>query len=216
MKHAVLGTGMVGQAIAGKLVAKGHQARMGARDARNEKAAVWVKQAGKNASHGSYADAAAFGEVVWLCTKGDGSLDALRAAGAANLEGKLLVDISNPLDFSKGMPPSLFVSNTDSLGEQIQRAFPEAKVVKTLNTLTCSLMVDPAQLAGGDHHVFMSGNDAGAKQQATAILKGDFGWREVIDLGDLSTARGTESLLPLWVRLYGVFGNASFNFKIVR
>jgi predicted dinucleotide-binding enzyme len=216
MKHAVLGTGMVGQAIASKLAARGHEVRMGARDARNEKAAAWAKQAGAKASHGTFADAAAFGEVVWNCTKGDGSLDALRAAGSANLRGKLLVDVSNPLDFSKGMPPSLFVSNTDSLGEQIQRAFPEARVVKALNTLNCQLMVDPAKLAGGDHHVFVAGNDAGAKKQATDVLKGDFGWREVIDVGDITAARGTEAWLPLWVRIFGALGHANFNLKIVR
>ena len=216
MKHAVLGTGMVGTTIATKLVEKGHDVRMGSREARSEKAAAWVKKAGAHASQGSFADAAAFGEVVWNCTKGEGSLAALKAAGAANLQGKLLLDVSNPLDFSKGMPPTLFVSNTDSLGEQIQRAFPGAKVVKTLNTLTCALMVDPGKLAGGDHDVFVCGNDAGAKERATAILKGDFGWKRVIDLGDVGQSRGTESWLALWIRLYGVLGTGDFNLKIVR
>lgn len=216
MRHAVLGTGMVGTTIATKLVERGHEVRMGSRDARSEKASAWAKKAGARASHGSFADAAAFGEVVWNCTKGDGSLAALKEAGAASLKGKLLLDVSNPLDFSKGMPPSLFVSNTDSLGEQIQRAFPEAKVVKTLNTLNCMLMVDPGKLAGGDHDVFVCGNDAGAKERATAILKGDFGWKRVIDLGDVSQSRGTEAWLALWIRLYGVLGTGDFNLKIVR
>jgi hypothetical protein len=216
MKHAVLGTGMVGTTIATKLVEKGHDVRMGSREARSEKAAAWVKKAGAHASQGTFADAAAFGEVVWNCTKGEGSLAALKAAGAANLQGKLLLDVSNPLDFSKGMPPTLFISNTDSLGEQIQRAFPGAKVVKTLNTLTCALMVDPGKLAGGDHDVFVCGNDAGAKERATAILKGDFGWKRVIDLGDVGQSRGTEGWLALWIRLYGVLGTGDFNLKIVR
>jgi len=216
MKHAVLGTGMVGTTIATKLVEKGHEVRMGSRDATSEKASAWAKKAGSRASQGSFADAAAFGEVVWNCTKGEGSLAALKAAGAANLKGKLLLDVSNPLDFSKGMPPSLFVSNTDSLGEQIQRAFPEAKVVKTLNTLNCVLMVEPGKLAGGDHDVFVCGNDAGAKERATAILKGDFGWKRVIDLGDVTQSRGTESWLALWIRLYGALGTGDFNLKIVR
>ena len=216
MKHAVLGTGMVGTTIATKLVEKGHEVRMGSRDATSEKASAWAKKAGSRASQGSFADAAAFGEVVWNCTKGEGSLAALKAAGAANLKGKLLLDVSNPLDFSKGMPPSLFVSNTDSLGERIQREFPEAKVVKTLNTLNCVLMVEPGKLAGGDHDVFVCGNDAGAKERATAILKGDFGWKRVIDLGDVTQSRGTESWLALWIRLYGALGTGDFNLKIVR
>ena len=216
MRHAVLGTGMVGTAIATKLVEKGHEVRMGSRDAKSEKASAWARKAGARASNGSFADAAAFGEVVWNCTKGEGSLDALKAAGAANLKGKLLVDVSNPLDFSKGMPPSLFVSNTDSLGERIQREFPEAKVVKTLNTLNCMLMVDPGKLAGGDHDVFVCGNDAAAKERATAILKGDFGWKRVIDLGDVTQSRGTESWLALWIRIYGALGTGDFNLKIVR
>lgn len=139
----------------------------------------------------------------------------MESAGAANLEGKTLVDISNPLDFSKGMPPSLFVGNTDSLGEQIQRAFPKAKVVKTLNTLNCGLMVHPKHLAG-PHNIFMSGDDAGAKKETLSILTGAFGWApdQVIDLGPLSTARGTEGILLLWAMLYGNLGHANFNFHV--
>lgn len=216
MRHAVLGTGTVGQSIASKLAARGHEVRMGARDARNEKAAAWAKGAGAKASHGTFADAAAFAEVVWNCTKGDGSLEALRAAGAANLRGKLLVDVSNPLDFSKGFPPSNFLPSTDSLGEQIQKAFPEAKVVKALNTLTAELMVNPGKLGGGDHDVFLCGNDADAKKRATAILAEDFGWKRVTDLGDVTAARGTESYVLFWVRLFGSFGHPNFNVKIVR
>ncbi len=216
MKHAVLGTGTVGQTIATKLVSRGHEVRMGARDAANEKAAAWAKGAGAKASHGTFSDAAAFGEVIWNCTKGEGSLEALRAAGAANLRGKPLLDLSNPLDFSKGFPPTLSVCNHDSLAEQIQRAFPEAKVVKTLNTLTAALMVDPRKLGGGDHDVFVSANDAGAKQVATAILEEDFGWQRILDLGDLTSARGTEAWLLLWTRLYGALGHANHNLKIVR
>src|SRR6184192_2318157 len=131
MKFGVLGSGMVGSAIAGKLVSRGHEVRMGSRTAANEKAAAWVSSAGKGASQGTFADAAAFGEIVFNCTSGAGSLDALKQAGAKNLEGKVLIDVANPLDFSKGMPPSLTVSNTDSLGEQIQREFPKARVVKS-------------------------------------------------------------------------------------
>ena len=216
MKIAVLGTGMVGNTIASKLVALGHEVRMGARDAGNDKARAWAGGAGAGASHGTFADAAAFGELVFNCTAGAGSLAALEQAGAANLRGKVLVDLANPLDFSKGMPPSLFVSNTDSLGEQIQRAFPETRVVKTLNTINCEVMVDPARVAGAEHDVFVSGNDAGAKGQVTEILRGWFGWKHVTDLGDITTARGTEAYLLLWIRLWGATGTPDFNVRIVR
>ena len=215
MKIGVLGTGMVGQTIATKLVSLGHDVKIGARDAKNEKAASWAAQHEKG-SHGTFADAAAFGELVFVCTNGMGTLPALRAAGADNLGDKVLVDISNPLDFSKGMPPTLFVSNSDSLAEQIQRELPDAKVVKTLNTVNASVMVDPSRVAGGDHTVFVSGNDAGAKGQVTEILKTWFGWKHVQDLGDVTTARGTESYLHLWLRMYMALGTADFNIKIVR
>jgi len=216
MKIGVLGTGMVGQAIAGKLVALGHDVKMGARSATNEKAVAWAKAAGAKASTGTFADAAAFGELVWNCTAGGGSLEALSAAGADNLRGKILVDIANPLDFSKGMPPSLFVSNTDSLGERIQAAFPDTKVVKALNTINCQVMVDPGRVAGGDHDTFVSGNDAAAKGRVTEILRGWFGWKRVVDLGDITTARGTEGYLLLWIRMWGALQTADFNIKIVK
>lgn len=215
MKIGVLGTGMVGNAIASKLVAIGHEVRMGSRAAGGEKAVAWVKQAGKGASQGTFAEAAAFGELLFNCTAGSGSLDALQAAGAENLKGKILVDIANPLDFSKGMPPTLFVCNDDSLGERIQRAFPELKVVKALNTMNCEIMVNPARVPG-DHDVFVSGNDAAAKARVTELLREWFGWKSVIDLGDITTARGTESFLPLWIRLWGALKTPDFNIKVVR
>lgn len=216
MKIGVLGTGMVGQAIAGKLVALGHDVRMGGRSATNEKSAAWAKAAGAKASTGTFADAAAFGEIVWNCSLGAAALDVLGAAGAANLRGKILIDISNPLDFSKGMPPSLFAGNTDSLGERIQAAFPDTKVVKALNNVNALVMVDPGRVAGGEHDTFISGNDAGAKGRVTEILRGWFGWKHVIDLGDITTARGTESYVALWVRLWGALQTADFGIKVVR
>lgn len=215
MKIGVLGTGMVGSAIGGKLVELGHEVKMGAREATNEKAATWAKQAGERASHGTFTDAAAFGEMLFNCTAGVASLDALKAAGTGNLDGKILIDIANPLDFSKGMPPTLSICNDDSLGEQIQRAFPALKVVKALNTATAAIMIDPKSVANGDHDMFISGNDADAKSRVTEILKNWFGWSRVIDLGDISTARGTESFLPLWIRLWGALGTPNFNIKIV-
>ena len=226
MKIAVFGTGMVGPAIAGALAKLGHDVVIGTRDpqatlARTEAGPMGgVPFAQWHAEHSgialsTFAEAAAGSELVVNATNGSGSLDALAAAGASNLAGKVIVDIANPLDFSQGMPPSLNPVNTDSLGEQIQRAFPDARVVKTLNTMNASVMVDPASVAGGDHSVFVSGNDADAKTVVAGLLA-DLGHRDIIDLGDITTARGTEMLLPIWLRLWGALGNADFNFKIAR
>lgn len=217
MRIGILGTGVVGQTLGRKLVERGHEVRMGARSADNEKAAQWASAAGAGASQGTFADAAAFGEVLFNCTAGTVSLQALKAAGAAHLRDKILIDVANPLDFSAGFPPTLTVSNDDSLGEQIQRAYPEARVVKTLNTLSAPLMVEPG-LVPGDHVLFLNGNGAEAKRQVTAWLGEWFGWppERVVDVGDITTARGTEMLLPLWLRLYGNFGTPLFNFALMR
>ncbi|MCA9707515.1 MAG: NAD(P)-binding domain-containing protein [Myxococcales bacterium] len=215
MKIAVLGTGMVGQRIADKLVALGHEVMMGSRTAGNEKAAAWVEAAGQGASAGTFAQAAAFGELVFNCTAGVASLEALEAAGADNLGTKILVDLSNPLDFSRGFPPRLSICNDDSLGEAIQRAFPRLRVVKTLNTMANPIMVEPS-LIPGDHEVFVSGNDADAKAEVSRLLQEQFGWQRVTDLGDIGTARGTEAWLLLWTRLYAALGTAEFNLQLRR
>ena len=215
MKIAMLGTGIVGRTLGDALVKAGHEVRMGSREAGGATAADWAAAAGDGASEGTFADAASFGEVVVNATAGIASLDALALAGADNLAGKVLIDVANPLDFSKGMPPSLTICNTDSLGERIQRAFPATKVVKALNTLNCYLMVDPTQVPG-PHHVFICGDDADARARVAAWLGEWFGWSpaSVIDLGDITGARGTEMVLPLWVRLMGTLGTASFNWHI--
>ncbi|RKH36639.1 NADPH-dependent F420 reductase [Corallococcus sicarius] len=215
MRIAILGTGMVGETLGSKLVALGHEVRMGSRTADNPKAAAWVKKAGGKASQGTFADAAAFSELLFNCTLGAASLDVLKAAGAESLRGKVLVDVSNPLDFTKGMPPVLYTQPTDSLGEQLQRAFPDLKVVKTLNTMSCEVMVDPARVPG-DHDVFVSGNDADAKARVKQLLSEGFGWKHIIDLGDLTTARGTEAFLPLWLRLWGSLRTGDFNIHVVK
>lgn len=215
MKIAVLGTGMVGNVIAAKLVQLGHEVKMGSRTANNANAAEWAKANGTKASQGTFADAAKFGEIIFNCTAGVASLRALKIAGAENLKGKILIDVANPLDFSKGFRPTMAICNTDSLGEQIQHAFPDVKVVKTLNTVNCNVMVNP-RLVPGDHDMFMSGNNIDAKAKVTDILKNWFGWKNVIDLGDISTARGPEMLLPIWVRLMSVLQTPNFNFKIAR
>lgn len=214
MKIGVLGSGAVGARIGGKLVALGHEVKMGSRTANNEKAAAWVAHAGAGATQGTFADAARFGEIVFNCTNGNATLEVLRQAGAEAFAGKIVIDQANPLDFSKGFPPSLSVANTDSLGEQVQRALPDAKVVKTLNTMSNPVMVEPS-VVKGDHDVFVCGNDAEAKAQVTKILREWFGWKHVIDLGDITQSRGTEMFLPLWVRLYGVLGKAEFNIHVV-
>ena len=214
MKIGILGTGMVGNAIASRLVQLGHEVKMGSRTADNAKAAEWLKSNGILASQGTFQDAASFGEMIFNCTAGSVSLEALRLAGSKNLKEKILVDIANPLDFSKGMPATLTICNTDSLGEQIQRTFPEARVVKTLNTVNCGVMVNP-KILSGDHDIFICGNDPSAKAKVTEFLY-SFGWRTVIDLGDITAARGTEMLLPIWLRLMSVFQSPNFNFKIVK
>jgi len=214
MRLGILGTGTVGQTLGTKLVSLGNEVKLGSRSASNDKVAGWVKTTGRGASHGTFADAASFGEMLFNCTSGMASLDALRQAGAKNLDGKVLVDVANPLDFSKGMPPTLAVCNTDSLGEQIQRAFPEARVVKSLNTMSARVMVDPKKVPG-DHAIFVCGNDATAKSQVTELLR-EFGWKTVLDLGDISGARGAEMVLPLWVRLMGTLKSPNFNFIISR
>jgi predicted dinucleotide-binding enzyme len=226
MEIAVLGTGTVGRTIAGKLSELGHDVAVGTRDpqatlARSEPDArgtapysVW------QADHpgvrlASFAEAAGSAELVVNATGGEGSMDALTQAGEANLAGKVLLDVSNPLDFSQGFPPSLLVKDTDSLAEQIQRAFPAVRVVKSLNTMTAALMVDPGGVGGGDHSVFVSGDDPEAKRTVTSLLE-QLGHRDVIDLGDLSTARGAEMYLPLWLRMMGALGTPLFNIKVVR
>lgn len=216
MRIGVLGTGMVGNTIATKLAALGHEVMMGSRTASNDAAAEWVVAAGPRASQGTFADAAAHGEVVFNCTSGAGSLDALALAGAENLTGKAVVDVSNPLDFSQGMPPSLLVSSTDSLGEQIQRALPHARVVKTLNMVNHEVMVEPSKVPG-EHDLFVCGNDDAAKREVVGLLE-SFGWptASIHDLGDLSASRGMEAYLLLWLRFWSAFGTGHLNIKVVR
>jgi len=216
MKIAVLGTGMVGQAVATRLAELGHDVTMGSRDAANPKATDWAAGPGQRTA-ATFADAAASAELVVNATSGVATLEALAQAGADNLDGKVLLDIANPLDFSNGFPPSLSVVNTDSLGEQVQRAFPGAKVVKSLNTMNCEVMVDPARVGGGDHDVFVAGDDADAKTKVTVLLQG-FGWapEHIHDLGGIASARGAEMYLPLWLSLMGSLGSGNFNIKVVR
>lgn len=226
MHVAILGTATVGRTLAAGFAAGGHDVIMGTRDV----AASLAKRETDRMGNGPLADwlaghpgvrldtmagAAAHGDVVVLATSGEGAVAAVEQAGPARLAGKVVIDVTNPLDFSKGFPPTLFVKDTDSLGERVQRAAPEARVVKALNTMTAALMLAPAAVNGGDHSVFICGNDAAAKAEVAALL-GGFGWQDIIDVGDITAARGTEMVLPLWLRLMGVMGSPMFNFKVTR
>ena len=226
MRFGILGTGVVGKTIAARLAGLEHEVIVGTRNPEetlsrtepdpygNPPFSAWQEEH-PEVRLGTFGEAAAHGEMVVNATAGAVSLEALELAGEANLNGKVLIDVSNPLDFSRGMPPTLSVSNTDSLGEQIQRRFVEARVVKSLHTMNAYLMVDPAQLAGADHTVFVGGNDPEAKAAVADLLR-SFGWADIIDLGDITTARGTEMMLPVWLRLFGALQKPVFNFKIVR
>jgi len=227
MRIGVLGTGVVGRTIAARLASLDHDIVVGTRDpaatrARTEPDRFGTAMAPWLAEHselrlGTFSEAAAHGELIVNATSGLASLDVLEAAGASNLDGNVLVDVANALDFSRGMPPRIGASSEDSLAERIQGAFPGARVVKALNTMNAFLMVDPGQLAGGDHTVFVSGNDAEAKATVAELLR-SFGWRDIIDLGELPTARATELVLPIWLSLMSALGvpPSSFQFRIVR
>lgn len=216
MRIGILGTGTVGRTLAQALVDDGHEVRIGSRAGGNEHAAAWAGASGPLASTGTFADAAAFGELAINATAGAASLDALEMAGADLLAGKVLIDVGNPLDFSRGMPPRLTVCNDDSLAERIQRALPDVHVVKALNTVTAAVMVEP-RLVPGRHTLPICGNDAGAKAQAGELMRG-FGWPAdaILDLGDITAARGMEMYLPLWLRMMQTFGTPVFNVAVER
>lgn len=226
MRIGIFGTGMVGQALASRLADLGHEVMIGTRDVSAALTRTKPDNYGNpgfgpwHAQHpkirvGTLSETSAHGEILVNATAGAASLEVLRQAGADALSGGVLIDVANPLDFSKGMPPTLSVCNADSLGEQIQRSFPALRVVKALNTTNASVMANPTAVGGGDHTLFICGNDAEAKAKVTVLVR-SFGWRDVVDVGDITAARGTEMLLPLWIRLFGAFKTPLFNFKIVR
>jgi predicted dinucleotide-binding enzyme len=223
MQIGILGTGMVGRALAEGFVRTGHDVSMGTRDVHETMVrqldgtpasiAEWLAE-NSSIALADFTSVAAAADVVVNATNGAGTLAALTEAGAANLTGKVVLDVSNPLDFSQGFPPTLTVKDTDSLAEQVQRAFPEARVVKTLNTLNANLMTNPGLLPEPTS-VFLSGDDAQAKAVVAGLL-GEFGWTDILDLGDITTARGPEMWLPLWLRVMGAVGGPTFNLRIVR
>lgn len=220
MNIGVLGTGVVGQTIATALTKKGHNVRMGSRSATNEKAAAWVKEANEHATQGDFNDAAGFGDLVFLCLNGEHVLDALRMIHPSSLDGKIVIDLTNPLDFSRGMPPSIIegLGNTNSLGEEVQYALPHSFVVKTLNTVNTKVMVEPRLVNKGDHHLFICGNEEDAKNKVKHFLVDQFGWKpdHIIDLGSIKSARCTEAYVPLWVSMMQTLGTPMFNIKLVQ
>ena len=223
MKIGIIGSGVVAQTLGAKLAELGHEVALGTRDPsklddkKNGAASLrdWLRQTGDASQVVSFGDAAVHGEVLINATSGEVSIEALRMANADKVGAKTLIDTANVLDFSKGRPPRTLASQDNCLAEAIQQAFPNLKVVKCFNTVTASLMVNPKALKDGDHTIFLSGNDAGAKAQVTALLR-SFGWSDILDLGDVSTARGPEMYMAMWLRLWGATGSGMVNVKVVR
>lgn len=218
MNIGVLGTGTVGEAIASALIDKKHHVKMGSRTASNEKASAWVKKAGKNASQGTFDDAAAFGDLLFLCLNGEYAMDAVQSIQLNHVKEKIVIDLTNPLDFSHGMPPTILDEySIVSLGEKIQQELSTAYVVKTLNTVNYKLMIDATIVNNGDHHLFVCGNNADAKNKVKHFLVDNFHWKphHFVDVGDIKSARTVEAIVPFWVTVMQALQTPLFNFKIV-
>ena len=215
MNIAIIGSGRVAQTIGKRLIELGHDVTVGTRNPEgNDSLRIWLKQTGDKGKVATLEQAAAAGELVINATQGTASIAALSKAGESHLAGKILLDLANQLDDSSGSPRTL-ATDQESLAEKIQRAFPKTKVVKTLNTVTANLMLSPQQLRAADHTIFVCGNDQEAKTKVSDLLR-SAGWKDILDLGDISAARGTEMLMSIWLRLWGVLGTPMFNFKVVR
>jgi 8-hydroxy-5-deazaflavin:NADPH oxidoreductase len=214
MNVGIFGGGRVGQTLGSKLVEIGEGVMLGVRSP--AKLQEWQDKAGGKARVGSFAETATYGEILINAVKGGASLEVLAQAGASSLSGKILIDLSNSMLFAEGKPTTLLVANSDSVAEQIQRTYPQVRVVKTLNMIGVAMMVNPRQLANGEHDLFLSGNDADAKVEVTRLLSSWFGWRHIIDLGDITTARGAEMYVILWNNLRMKLGTPLFNIKIVQ
>jgi predicted dinucleotide-binding enzyme len=223
MKIGIIGSGVVAQTLGAKLIELGHDVVLGTRDPAklDEKKNMagtlreWITRTDKKGKVASFKDAAAHGELLFSAVHGQNTIEALQLAGADKIGGKVLIDTGNELDFSKGMPPGALASQSNCLAERVQAAFPNLKVVKSLNTIGAPVMVAPQALAGGEHTVFVSGNDAAAKAATAEVLK-SFGWKDVLDLGDISSARGPEMYMAMWLRLWGATGSGMINIKVVR
>ncbi|WP_327069570.1 NAD(P)-binding domain-containing protein [Kitasatospora sp. NBC_01250] len=214
MRIGILGTGTVGQTLADKLLSLGHEITLGSRSPSNPAGLAWAQAVGPHGHSGTFAEAAGFGELVVNATPGTVSLDVLAAAGAQALAGKIVVDVCNPLVFAADGTVTLDPVNSDSMGERIQRACPDSRVVKALNTLAAPVMVNPGRVPGR-HNLFVAGDDAGAKQEVTALLE-SFGWpaADIVDLGGIQAARGMEMLMPFWLNLMRHYGHTDFNYRL--
>lgn len=223
MKIGIIGSGVVAQTLGSKLVEQEHDVVLGTRDPKklDEKKMFastlreWQEQIKNRAKIATFAEAAAHGEILINATSGQVSIDALKLAAADKVGPKILIDAANELDHSKGMPPAVLASQERCLAEKIQATFPNLKVVKTLNTIGAPVMVNPKAVGGGDHTVFVSGNDPDAKAQVTKLLE-SFGWSDVLDLGDIGSARGPEMYMAMWIRLWGATKTGMINVKVVR
>ena len=223
MKIGIIGSGVVAQTLGAKFIALGHDVVVGTRDPLklDEKKKMadslreWLAKTGNKGRVATFAEAATHGDILINATSGDISIEALKMAGADKVGPKVLIDTANVLDFSKGMPPRALASQDNCLAEQIQAAFPNLRVVKSLNTITSSLMVNPRALKDGEHTIFVSGNDKPAKAQVGELLAA-LGWTDILDLGDLSTARAPEMYMAMWLRLWGATGTGVVNVKVVR
>ena len=220
MKVGVLGTGVVGESIASALVAAENYVMMGSRTANNDKSKTWSKKAGRYASTGTFTDAAIFGDIIFVCLSGEYALDVVKHLSDEITRNKIIVDVTNPLDFTKGMPTRILenLGNSTSLGEEIQKRLSHAYVVKALNTVNYKLMVDARLVNNGDHHLFVCGNNVDAKNKVMHLLVDNFHWKSdrVIDLGGIEMSRCVEAIVPFWVAVYQKLGTPLFNFKIVQ
>lgn len=213
MKIGIVGSGTVGQALGTGFAKHGWDVMVGSREPGTEKLVQWKSAAGARARTGTFSEAARFGEVVVLATMGQAAEAALDLAGPPAFKGKLVLDATNPLDFSRGMPPGLLFGLTDSLGERVQRKLPDAHVVKCFNTVPNTQMVDP-QFRHGPPPMMICGNDAGAKKRAADLLK-EIGWTSTLDVGGIEASRWLEALVPLWLRVGTALGTFSHAFQPV-
>ena len=223
MKFGIIGTGVVAQTLGTKLVELGHDVVLGTRDPKklDEKKNFastlreWLQSTGNQAKVMTFPEAARHGDLLINATMGEISIEALTRAEVGAVGAKVLIDGANELDFSKGMPPGALASQTNCLAEKIQTAFPKLRVVKTFNTVSAPVMTNPKAVGGGNHTIFVSGNDKDAKAEVSRLLA-SFGWTDILDLGDISSARGPEMYMAMWIRLWGATQTGMLNVKVVR
>jgi 8-hydroxy-5-deazaflavin:NADPH oxidoreductase len=209
----VLGSGEVGRRLAAGFAGRGHSVMVGSRDPNKPELHEWLAGEGAGAEAGTFAEVAAFGELLVLAVLGASAENAIADAGAANFAGKVVIDAMNPLDFSGGFPPKLSISGDDSLGERVQRALPDAKVVKAFNIIGSPYFVDPS-FREGKPTMLIAGNDELAKLAVGDVLA-DFGWPDPVDIGGIEGARELEAICIAWVKIGGMRGAWDHGFKLL-